>query len=68
MKTHECTSRNVIYLERWHPWRLKDDVVMLEICDNPQCAKMFAYCEHVNNTWNEQGDMLTCDLCGMDVT
>lgn len=65
---HACTSRNVVYLERWNFNRSENDVVMLEICDHPRCAKMFAYCEHVNNTWNEQQDMLTCDLCGADVT
>lgn len=58
--------------------------VMMEICLDPQCAKIVVtMCEHQItdknaenplaptrsiNTWNNDGTVLTCQYCGKDVT
>ncbi len=38
--------------------------VMLEICD--ECFHVAAFCEHEKNSWNDDGTVLICDLCGVD--
>lgn len=40
--------------------------LILEICD--QCYQLSAWCEHSICKWNEEGTILSCNLCGMDVT
>ncbi len=40
--------------------------VELEICD--ECFCVTALCEHEKNSWNDDGTVLTCDLCGVDGT
>lgn len=40
--------------------------VMLEICE--ECHYMTAACEHEENSWNGDGTILTCDLCGVNGT
>lgn len=38
-----------------------------EICDT--CLQIiFARCNHRVNEWNDKGTILTCQLCGEDVT
>lgn len=38
------------------------------ICDDPTCARVYARCICPNNTWNEDGTVLTCGFCGRDNT
>lgn len=33
-----------------------------------KCAYIEAICDHVHNSWNEDGTQLTCDFCGADGT
>lgn len=40
--------------------------VQLEICT--ECSLVEAQCLHENNVWNEDGTVLTCRLCALDVT
>jgi hypothetical protein len=40
--------------------------LMLEICE--ECHEVVAYCEHSKNSWDDEGTVLSCDLCGLDVT
>jgi hypothetical protein len=40
--------------------------IQLDICNI--CHYITATCEHENNTWNKDGTVLTCDLCGIDGT
>lgn len=41
-------------------------VIQVEQCS--ECPLMFVRCDHKHNTWNEEGTVLTCDLCGVDGT
>lgn len=41
--------------------------VMIEECD-AGCGQVAVHCEHQRNTWNADGTVLTCDLCGTDGT
>ena len=40
--------------------------VTLSICLT--CHHIEAYCNHLRNTWDTKGQVLTCDLCGIDGT
>ena len=42
--------------------------IEIEVCANPECAHIVAMCEHIKCTWNDNGSVLTCDLCGVDAT
>jgi hypothetical protein len=40
--------------------------VMVEICD--RCGYLVPRCEHQHNSWNPEGTILSCNLCGADGT
>lgn len=40
--------------------------VQVEACT--KCDHVEVQCEHKKNTWNADGTVLTCMLCGADVT
>ena len=45
----------------------------VEICIDAKCAKIFAHCTHQLNgksicTWDDRGQSLTCQFCGVDGT
>lgn len=45
------------------------DGVEIYICADPCCAKLIkAICTHVQNSWNPEGTVLSCDFCGADGT
>lgn len=44
------------------------DTLEVLICDDPTCARVYARCICPNNTWNEDGTVLTCGFCGRDNT
>lgn len=42
------------------------DYVEMWICN--KCSYIETFCEHVNNTWNDDETILSCNFCGLDVT
>lgn len=40
--------------------------LQIGVCD--QCPFMAVQCTHEHNEWNEEGTVLTCNLCGADGT
>ena len=53
-------SYSVVYLSSYL------GTLELELCD--QCPFVKPRCTHENNTWNEAGTQLTCNLCGVGGT
>lgn len=47
---------------------LRGCTVMIEVCADPTCAKLFASCGHEECTWNKEATLLTCNFCGVDGT
>lgn len=58
---HDYTWFNVVTVSN------DNGSVELEICDF--CGYIArTTCDHIKNSWNEEGTRLTCDLCGADGT
>lgn len=55
-------SGNVVYVKEENG----QGTVELTICTG--CHYIFAKCEHITNTWDQAGEHLTCNLCGIDGT
>lgn len=46
---------------------LEVGTVQITFCDVCH-IHLNTFCDHSNNTWNEEGTVLSCNLCGEDVT
>lgn len=67
LKAHnEHVRRDGVETEELTYISTDDGSIILLIC--PVCHHITTHCLHVNNTWNEEGSQLTCDLCGIDGT
>lgn len=40
----------------------------VQVCADPCCAHVLATCDHLRNTWDDTGRVLSCDFCGADGT
>lgn len=52
-----------------HPYHYRNVVigeVMVEVCTT--CLYTTTTCMHTKNTWHDSGQILLCDVCGIDGT
>jgi hypothetical protein len=61
---HKVTDQ-VYFLSNWRLMSANGTIEIL-VCDS--CGYITATCIHERNTWNDEGTILSCNMCGADVT